>query len=410
MRRIRKMGTTFRRVPAVVATVAGLTALALGATVAPANADPSTTYVTVGSDTIQDVMNQFASDEFPGQIGSWNAVNPTTAVAHEIITPKPGCSMTRPNGSGEGLNALRKSINPNTTAPQLASPPSPGCVDFSRSSSAPGANASVNGDLQYIPFALDAVGTATGPATAVTGSNPAVATAITHADDFTLGTLTSPGDLITLYRDCKAVVVDGVTYDPNIPAAAGAQQIHLYVPQAGSGTRNFWATTLGFNPTTLPSCVHDTIVGTSPAVAVEEHDGTVYAQDADAFGPFSIAQFIAQSNGHNDRRHNAVIHSLNPLATGGTPVQPIVNGSLNTAYPITREVYNVVQRSRVVSGGANFDPVLAALLAGPNSQLCQDELTILGFGFATLDSAPLGHTCGATTNDLRAFDPATNPV
>jgi phosphate transport system substrate-binding protein len=402
------MGAAFRRVPTAVAAVAGLTALALGVAVAPASADPSTTYVTVGSDTIQDVMNQFASDEFPGQIGSWNAVNPTTAVAHEIITPKPGCSMTRPNGSTEGLNALRKSINPSTTATQLAAPPSAGCIDFSRSSSGPGSNASVNGALQYIPFALDAVGTATGPATAVTGSNPAVATAITHADDFTLGTLTTPGALITLYRDCKAVTVDGVTYDPNIPAATGDQQIHLYVPQAGSGTRNFWASTLGFNNTTLPTCVHDTIVGTT--TAVEEHDGTVYAQDADAFGPFSIAQFIAQSAGHNDRRHNVVIHSLNPLASGGTPVQPIVSGALNTAYPITREVYNIVLRSKVVNGGAGFDPTLAALLAGSNSQLCQDELTILGFGFATLDSAPLGHTCGATTNDLRAFDPATNPV
>jgi phosphate transport system substrate-binding protein len=378
------------------------------AVAAPASADPATTYVAVGSDVTQDVLNQFASDEFPAQIGSWNAVNPTTAVAHEIITPRPGCSMTRPNGSTEGLNALRKSINPSTTAAQLAAAPSAGCVDIARSSNGPGTNASTNGALQYIPFALDALATATGPATAITGTNAAVATAITHADDFTLGTQTSPGTLITLYRDCKAVTVDGVTYDPNIPAATDDQQIHLYVPQAGSGTRTFWATTLGFNGTTLPSCVHDTIVGTT--TQVQQDDGTVYAQDADALGPFSVAQFVSQSNGHDDRRHNVVIHSLNPLATGGTPVQPIVSGALNTAYPIVREVYDIVQRSRVVSGGANFDPTLAALLAGPNSQLCQDELTILGYGFATLDDAPLGHTCGAVTNDLRGFDPSSNPV
>ena len=389
------------RLPLVAIAVAGLAATAV-TFAAPASADPSTTYVTVGSDTIQDVEDQFQSDEFPGLVGSWDAVNPVTAAAHEDITPKAGCSMTRPNGSGEGLAALRKSINPATTAAQLADAPEPGCVDFSRSSSGPGTNQANDGALQYVPFALDAVGTATGPATAVTGSDPAVATAITHADDFTLGTLTAPGNLITLYRDCHAVTVDGVTYDPNIPAAAGDQQIHLYVPQAGSGTRNFWATTLGFNNTTLPSCVHDTNVNNN--APVEEHDGTVYAQDADAFGPFSIAQFIAQTNGHHDRRHNVAVHNLNAIA-------PVVGGSLNEHYPITREVYDIVPRNKIVNGGAGtgFDPKLAALLAGSNSALCQDELTIISFGFATLDDAPLGHTCGATTNDLRAFG-AGNPV
>ncbi len=409
MRKIGSFSLRARSVPVVAIAMAGLAALAVSVA-SPASADPATTFVTVGSDTVQDVMNQFTSDEFPGLIGSWDAVNPVTGAAHEDITPKPGCSMTRPNGSGEGLAALRKSINPATTAVQLADPPEPGCVDFSRSSAGPGANASATGTLQYVPFALDAVATATGPAAAVTGADPAVATQITKADQFTLGTATAPGALIKLYRDCAAVTVGGVTYDPNIPAAAGDQQVHLYVPQAGSGTRNFWAATLNFNATTLPSCVHDTIVGTTPAVPVEEHDGTVYAQDAQALGPFSIAQFDSQTNGHHDRRHNAAIHSLIQTATGTTAIAPNVGGSLNTAYPITREVYTVVLRSRIVNGGAGFDPTLAALLVGPSSQLCSDELTILSFGFATLDSSPLGHTCGATTNDLRAFDPTTNPV
>jgi phosphate transport system substrate-binding protein len=359
-------------------------------------------------------MNQFTSDEFPGLIGSWDAVNPVTGTAHEVITPKPGCSMTRPNGSGEGLAALRKSINPATTAVQLAQPPTAGCVDFSRSSAGPGANASATGALQYVPFALDAVATATGPATAVTGTDPAAATQITQADNFSLGTPTAPGTLIKLYRDCAQVTVGGITYDPNIPAAAGTQQVHLYVPQAGSGTRSFWAGKLNFSALPLPSCVHDTIVGSpAPGTPVEEHDGTVFAQDPLALGPFSIAQFNAQSAGHHDRRHNVVIHSMILTAGGTTPVPPNASGSLNTAYPITREVYTVVLRSRIVGAsgtGPGTDPVLSALLAGSTSQLCSDELTIAGFGFATLDTAPLGHTCGATTTDLRAFDPATNPV
>jgi len=377
-----------------VAALVGAVSVGLAS---PASADPVTTYVAVGSDTTQDVMDQVAKDRGNGVVGSWDAVNPVTTTAHEIIVPKDGCSMTRPNGSGEGLSALRKSINPNTTAAQLADPPEPGCVDFSRSSSGPGTHASVTGALQYIPFALDAVATATGPATAVGGTDPAVATAITQADGFTLAQIQA------MYANCAPEAAGGVTYDPT---GATGTPIHLYIPQPGSGTRNFWAGQMGIpDPNNLPTCVHDHSV-LNPAEAVEEHDGTIYAQDANAFGPFSIAQWVAQSNGHHDRRHNAVLHQINavaPLTAGGT---------LNTAYPIKREVYNVALRTAITNGagGPGTDVGLSNLLSGSNSRVCQDLSTIVGFGFAVLNSAPLGHTCGQISNDLRAFDPATDPV
>ena len=150
----------------LISTFVGLAALALGLA-GPAAADPSTVFVAVGSDTTQDVMDQFATNRGQGVLGSWDAVNPVTGVAGEIITPKAGCSMTRPNGSGQGLNALRKSLNAATAATQLADPPEPGCVDVARSSSGPGSNVNAAGLLQYIPFGLDAVATATGPATTV---------------------------------------------------------------------------------------------------------------------------------------------------------------------------------------------------------------------------------------------------
>jgi phosphate transport system substrate-binding protein len=348
-------------------------------------------------------MNQFAKDRGNGVVGSFDAVNPVTNTAHEIIVPADGCSMTRPNGSGEGLSALRKSINPNTTATQLAAPPSPGCLSFSRSSSGPGTHASTTGALQYVPFALDAVATATGPATAVGGGDPAVATAITQADGFTLDQVKA------MYASCTPEAVNGVTYDPT---GATGTAIHLYIPQPGSGTRNFWAQQMGIpDPNNLPTCVHDHSV-LQPAEQVEEHDGTIYAQDANAFGPFSIAQWVAQKNGHHDRRHNAVLHNL---TTGTPPVTtpPLTaGGSLNTAYPIKREVYNVVLRTLITdgAGGPGTDVGLTNLLSGPNSRVCQDLGTIVNFGFAVLNSAPLGHTCGQISNDLRAFDPATDPV
>ncbi|GAA5184638.1 substrate-binding domain-containing protein [Rugosimonospora acidiphila] len=366
----------------------------------PASADPTTTFVGVGSDTIQDVMNQLASTVGGGLVGSYDAVDPVTAAAGGQIAPKSGCTMTRPNGSGQGLNALRASINPNTTAGQLADKPEAGCVDFARSSSGPAAaDKSVNGALVYVPFALDAVAPATGPATAVTGSDPAVATNITHADQFTLT------DLQTLYANCAPITEGGVTYTPNgTTTDATHQPIHLYVPQAGSGTRNFWLQTLGISTTgSLPPCVNDHVTINGQSVQVEEHDGTVFANDADALGPFSIAQWVAQKNGHHERRHNAVLHSLNGTAALTSA------GALNTAYPITREVYNIVSFSRVTST-ASADAAFRSIFNGPSSAICRGASTLINFGFALLNTAPLGHTCGQVANDLRAFDPASDPV
>jgi ABC-type phosphate transport system substrate-binding protein len=389
-----------RRAFVFVAAFIALPALALGLA-GPAAADPSTTFVAVGSDTTQDVVDQFAIDAGGGTVGSWDAVNPGNNAAHDEINPKPGCGMTRPNGSGEGLAALRKSLNPNTTATQLADPPEQGCVDFSRSSSGPGGNASTTGALQYIPFGLDAVATATGPATAAGAPDPASATAIAHADAFT------QAQVADMYDNCNAQVVSGVTYTPDGTVTdATHQSIHLYIPQAGSGTRSFWASTLGFNGTTPPACVHDTSEVTN--APVEEHDGTVYAGDSDAFGPFSIAQFVAQTNGHHDRRHHVAIHNLNGVA-------PLTGTTLNSNYPIRREVYNVALRTAVTNGagGLGTNSALSLLLVsrtGAPSRLCQDALTISAFGFASLASAPLGHTCGQIADNLRAFDPATNPI
>ena len=104
---------------AAAIAVAGFAGLAIAQTT-PALADPTVTLVAVGSDTIQDVYNQFSGDVSGNLLGSYNAVNPVTAVAHEVITPADGtagvnCSFARPNGSGEGVGALRLSINPAST-------------------------------------------------------------------------------------------------------------------------------------------------------------------------------------------------------------------------------------------------------------------------------------------------------
>jgi ABC-type phosphate transport system substrate-binding protein len=387
----------------------GLTGVLIAQTT-PAIADPTQTLVVVGSDTIQDVYNQFALDAGGNLIGSYNATNPVTNAAHEVITPVDGtagvnCSFARPNGSTEGVDSLRLAINPATAngggavAPQAEQ----GCVDIARSSSGPTSQSlqSNTGPIVYIPFALDAVGGATGPTTctpatlcpsftadeinATTGAvtqvpnTTPVPTAITTADDFTLT------DLENMYDSGDTVTEGGVTYwplDSTVTKPAGAVTIDLYIPQPGSGTRSFWASTLGFSNTSPPAWDNDVIqagalAGTNSLV--EEHDGTAYATDPNAYGPFSIAQWISQSKGHNDRRHDAVIHDLNGISPFTT------SGGLNSSYPITRDVYSVVSFARVTNSS---DP-LDGLLNGSNSFLCNEQVTILNYGFGLLPS-----TCG----------------
>ena len=70
-------------------------------------------------------------------------------------------SVSRPSGSGQGLNALSASITGNAWSGTTALPQKKitGQVDIARSSSGWGNFAdSTNGKLAYIPFARDAVG------------------------------------------------------------------------------------------------------------------------------------------------------------------------------------------------------------------------------------------------------------
>jgi phosphate transport system substrate-binding protein len=401
----------------VVGTVTlGMAGIGIAAA-GPAAADPAVTYVAVGSDTIQDVMNGFAGGVGEGIIGSYNAVNPVTGIAglHEIITPakalaggtQSNCSFTRPNGSTEGFNAL--DIAAGGTAPALASPPQAGCVDIARSSGGPNSACpasgvgpgclNVAGQFVYVPFGVDAVTGATGPTTAgqmttiTTPTGPQTITVpvtnITQADLFT------KADLTALYGGNTATE-GGVTYWPLgstvVAQPPGSTVIDLYAPQSGSGTLKFWAAQLNFSATAPPVWVHQTIqAGPAATETVEEHDGTVFASDPNAYGPFSIAQWVAQANGHADRRHTAIIHSINGVA-------PTVAGpALNPAFPILREVYNVVNFTAVTGGDAQ----LTSLLNGAGSRLCTSNFTIKSFGFGTLPNAALPDACGAVPNANR---------
>jgi hypothetical protein len=410
----------------------GFAGFGVAMTAGPALADPTCQEAAAGSDTTQDVMNQYSVDLSENFLCSYNAVDPVTGAAGNNISyikganatePAITCTYERPNGSSAGLVALRESINPATTAtPALTTPAPQGCVDIGMSSSPPTSNA--GGALTFIPFAEDAVTGAVGPATGgtvqgVNGPVTTVATSITQANLFT------QANLETLYADCDEVTVGGTTYWPFEVGATqptGTQRIDLYVPQAGSGTLKFWASELDFSATSLPACVFQTIQNgaygdTTPPTAVEEHDGLAVGTDPDGYMPFSIAQWISQSVHTTgdpidlDRRYGAVLQEINSDSPFS---QTTPSYKMNEAFPFNREVYNIVEGCRVDSTAplpftgatCSLDPLLESMLVGTGSSLCQDELTILNYGFALLvNNTNEPDTCGSIAPALRSQPP-----
>ncbi|MCX4512846.1 hypothetical protein OHA27_21565 [Streptomyces sp. NBC_01619] len=301
-----------------------LGAVALGTTVlgAPAQADPTAPrpVVAVGSDTTQYVMNGLSSAG--SLIGSYDAIGSATI---DTRVPAGVCdTVTRPNGSSAGINALNADI----------ADPAVNCIDAARSSRGP--NNTSTSDLTWYRFAKDAV------------------TVAVRNDSGLLFHTFTKAELQSIYT-CETTVVDGITVNP-------------LIPQAGSGTRTYWAAEMGINATTLPSCVKDTNGG----AAVQEHDGGALVNEGDIM-PYSIAQYIAQGNGLPgvpDRREAAELLSIDGQ-------DAVVGGVFNAAFPIQREVYNVVETAR--TGEAN----IIGAFVGAGSEACNSTV-IQQYGFGTL--------------------------
>ncbi len=364
----------------VVAVSASL-ALALGAT-APAYADPAAgTYpilAGVGSDTTQDVMNGIASAVT--SIGSYDAVGSSTIQTRASGTGS--TAFTRPNGSGAGQIALSQAIQGNNYNGVAVS----GAIDFARSSSAPDATLGSGGQLTFIPFARDAV-------------TFAVSAASDFPRDIPLGSAsqdsatTPPFTLRNIYRSVVTTYVDG---DLNTVT------INPLIPQSGSGTTKFWASALGLTTSTFGG----TVTSNNNGLAVQEHDGT-YVTGAGDIVPFSIAQYIAQGNhtavtsatgvALTERRGNIQLGNIGSVkpyvfTTGGI--------QLNTSFPVTRLIFNVVSTARLNAATATSasDIALRAAFVGSTSQVCSQSTIIKQFGFATI-----GSLCGNTSTYTQGY-------
>jgi hypothetical protein len=310
--------------------VSGLLASTLAGTAAQAdtNTATGTALAAVGSDTIDELVNQLST------LAALNTdlANYTATPAGNIVTTAnfpaaaraagANCTFTRPNGSGAGKNTLSASMR---GAANGGSANVKECVGIARSSNntfPTGTNAVPTGTMARIPLALDAVA-------------PAVRNGSTIGKRFTLDFLKS-------------------VYTRNGAAGSAAcLGVVPLIPQAGSGTRGFWATAMGvtdydFSGTsgtvgtppagqqTWGSCVtggpanplgFGTAAGNgnpgdrsggAAGAPIQEHNGTFISAN-NMVGPYSIGQYIVQGSGiATDLRGSAVLASVD-FTTVGDP-------------------------------------------------------------------------------------------
>jgi ABC-type phosphate transport system substrate-binding protein len=319
--------------------------------------------VGVGSDTIQNVLDQFSADYNATLTGStatrlysWDATNPNTGAIGDTIAEKSGCSsIARPDGSSAGITQLatfQKTGDGNFY-----------CSSFARSSRARGSSdpAFAPGGIAFVDLAGDAV---TWSAQATTNAPATLTTA----------------QLAAIYN-CT---------DTNWSQVGGKNApIHAFIPQSSSGTRSFFLGAIGI--ATPGSCVSD------DGGTLEENEGVnPVLKDPDAIFPYSIGKYIAEKFHSTTCNNSACTPDSNgnvctPAAgknlfgcnTHGTMVLKQINGVapttgtgtgtvINSSFPATfqRTVFEVVPYDPATSdhipgatspvGGVNLEAIFGA--------------------------------------------------
>jgi len=301
----------------------------------PAMADPvSNSYGIVGSDTLEDVVSALANGTSVTGASVRSTVNGLSvgsfdATGSPYITTKPsGVRFGRPNGSGDGVKALSRSIDGAAyTSGTVGSPTNvviTGQVDIARSSSAGTVNTS--GDLLYVPFGRDAI------AYAYKG-------AATGIDAITASQMKS------LYECSAGFQIGGVTVTP-------------IIPQAGSGTRKDFLAKIGSTETAMLTVAEGGCV-----VEGQEHDATTLT--AESVMPMAVSRWIAMNTGASyDKRGTGTLGSLvagvSPVTGTGSSMVPNAPYYADTTWG--RDTYLVVENARVDSTNAKYDAGLATLI------------------------------------------------
>jgi hypothetical protein len=333
-----------------------------GLALAPAHAEPvSNGYSIVGSDTLEDVVNAIVNgSNLSGAsvrlttggstLGSFDATGSST-----IITKPNGVRFGRPNGSGDGVKALSRSMDgASYTSGTSGSPTTTisGQVDIARSSSSGTSNS--NGELVYIPFGRDAIAYAYGATDGTTAS-------ATNIDSLTLANLAS------LYT------CGGSTTAPS--QQFGGQTVTAVLPQAGSGTRKDFLLKLGLLDSNKAELASVGAAITSGCVKIgQEHDASTLATNE--VMPMSASRWIAMANGASVLKKSTVATITGVSSANGTVV-PAVDGtgsalSPNAAYYAGstwgRDTYVVVEFARIDSTNVLFDANLANAVSTTNTK------------------------------------------
>jgi ABC-type phosphate transport system substrate-binding protein len=383
--------------------VAATAAAAITALVAtPALADPPTgvtpkprDVVGVGSDTIQNVFDQFSVDynatHTSGKLYSFDALNPKTGAMGDPIKTKSGsanCNIPRPDGSSAGITALE-----NTKPDGTSGRP---CIDFARSSRARGSTDP--NTISFINLAEDGVTVATQP-----GS---------HA----------PANLLTTAA-LTGIYNCSITHWNQIPGNTGGSTatIAAMLPQNGSGTRSFFLGALGL--TAPGGCVSTSATqqgaAGNGANTLQENQGvapSLNTNKANVIFPFSIGKWIAEkfhsascgtnaqcfadpTNCHPTSTQNKfgcntagtmVLNKINGTApTKGTGANTVINGAFTANF--LRLVFEVV------NSAAGTIPTYLRSYFGPTGFTCNSAKAttdLRHYGFLPLPKGGGPGTCG----------------
>jgi ABC-type phosphate transport system substrate-binding protein len=316
-------------------------------------ADPKAldAYVTLGSDTTQDVLNGlsgFNNGNFYTPVASAAAsgyrvlssfdANLPPGVSDRCITPKVKApTIYRSNGSSEGRRALSRAIDGTGYGPAGecgGTKDVAGLVDFARSSAGP-SGGDTGTALTYVPFGRDGVSFAYYRA-----SGGAAVTSLTRAQ---LTSLFTTG-----------------------PQTIGGVRIIPCGIQTGSGTYQFWNTvttaTVSQDDTATTEC--NNLGGTG---RLQEHDGLGLKAKGDlapagqqVIVGFSAGQFIAQENGVSPDRvptGSVDLGTITDPALGkpysGTVPNLLPNSSFFNNAVFGRAVYNVLETAKLTNPGNN---------------------------------------------------------
>jgi ABC-type phosphate transport system substrate-binding protein len=289
-------------------------------TVADADVQPQAgDIVGVGSDTVQFGMDFLADGDVNGHTG-FNTTNQTrrvvnfdatgdacgAATANAVVVLRANSKpVNRPNGSGAGISAL----NADTGATEV--------INYVRASRLPSpaeqTTATNNGwgGLHVYQFATDSIEMAVSQKVA-TDSPSSLPLSV----------------LVNIYQGTYLKWGDIPGYSGPAPLAT----IHPLLPQAGSGTRNFFLADLqaanGGTAITL-----GTNVG-----AMQEHDPTLIESDPDAIGPFSVGRAAVLNSGYCGAANQNVISLLTASGT----------------YNVSRGLYFIVRQRDVADTTGSF--------------------------------------------------------